>query len=227
MFFKYRIHTRIEPFTSFDTRNLQIAWDGAEFPVFELCFSASFMYKFIVSCYYWPAGERGLRLRASIIKQLSGETGNGLIYTRLGRLTSLDKLASSIERRRMRRLKVRCEVELTATLSLLDNDVQSCESSLIFLGRTHDLSAAGMGMVLPSTIIDERFCSGANRLNLSLHVPGGVIGMEVSPVRCERLSGPYIGQGYLLGTKITNVDDRARFEQYLDTLSDTGQRLQT
>ena len=119
----------------------------------------------------------------------------------------------------MRRLRVRCEVELTATLSLLDNDVQNCESSLVFLGRTHDLSAAGMGMVLPSTIIDERFCSGANRLNLSLHVPGGVIVMEVSPVRCERLKGPFVGQGYLLGTKIMNVDDRARFEQYLETIS--------
>jgi hypothetical protein len=94
------------------------------------------------------------------------------------------------------------------------------KSSLIFLGRTHDLSAAGMGMVLPSTIIDERFCSGTNRLNLSLLIPGGVIGMEVSPVRCERLTGTYVGQGYLLGTKITNVDDRARFEKYLETISD-------
>jgi len=180
------------------------------------------MYKFIVSCYYWPAGERSLRLRASIIKQLTGDSGNGLNYPRLGRLTSLDKLASSIERRRMRRLRVRCEVELTATLALLDNDVQNCESSLVFLGRTHDLSAGGMGMVLPSTIIDERFCSGTNRLNLALHVPGGVIGMEVNPVRCERLTGPYVGQGYLLGTEITNVDDRARFEQYLDTLMNPG-----
>src|ERR1051325_4385084 len=179
------------------------------------------MYKFIVSCYYWPAGERGLRLRASTIKQIARGTGNGLDYTRQGRLTSLDKLASSIERRRMRRLRVRCEVELTATLSLLDNDVQNCDSSLIFLGRTHDLSAGGMGMVLPSTTIDERFCSGTNRLNLSLHVPGGVIGMEVSPVRCERLSGPYVGQGYLLGTKITSVDDRARFDQYLETIQRT------
>ena len=121
----------------------------------------------------------------------------------------------------MRRLRVRCEIELTATLSLLDNDVQNCESSLIFLGRTHDLSAAGLGMVLPSTIIDERFCSGGNRLNLSLHVPGGVIAMEVSPVRCERLKGPFVGQGYLLGTEITNVDDRAKFEQYLETIGRT------
>src|ERR1043165_5489348 len=183
------------------------------------------MYKFIVSCYYWPAGERSLRLRASIIEQIARGTGNGLDYTRQGRLTSLDKLASSIERRRMRRLRVRCEVELTATLSLLDNDVQNCDSSLIFLGRTHDLSAAGMGMVLPSTIIDERFCSGANRLNLSLHVPGGTIGLEVSPARCERLASPYAGHGYLLGTKITNVDDPAKFEQYLDTLSGANRKI--
>src|SRR6185437_13748206 len=191
----------------------------------ELCFTASFMYKFIVSCYYWPAGERALRLRASIIKQLYWDSGNGLIFPRLERLTSLDKIASSIERRRLRRLKVRCEVELTATLSLLDNDVQNCESSLVFLGRTHDLSAGGMGMVLPSTIIDERFCTGSNRLNLALHVPGGVIGMEVSPVRCEKLHGPYAGHGYLLGSKITNVDDPAKFESYLETLSGTKRKI--
>jgi hypothetical protein len=89
----------------------------------------------------------------------------------------------------------------------------------VFLGRTHDLSAGGLGMVLPSTIIDERFCSGTNRLNLSLYAPGGVIGLEVSPVRCERLNSPYAGNGYLLGTKITNVEDRARFEKYLESLS--------
>src|SRR5262245_16614387 len=88
------------------------------------------MYKFIVSCYYWPAGARRLRLRTSIIKQLA-ETGYGPDFARLGRLPSLEKIASSIERRRMRRVKARCEVELKATLSLLDNDVQNCESSLI------------------------------------------------------------------------------------------------
>jgi PilZ domain-containing protein len=176
------------------------------------------MYKFIVSCYYWPAGEHGLRLRALTIKRRFEETGNGLSYPTIG-LTSLDKLASSIERRRMRRLKAKCEVELVASLSILDNDIQNSHPSLVFLGRTQDLSATGIGMVLPSTIIDERFCSGSNRLNLSLHLPGGVVGMEVSPVRCERLTSPYMTHGYLLGTRITNVDDRARFERYLETLS--------
>jgi hypothetical protein len=175
------------------------------------------MYKFIVSCYYWPTGERGFRLRSLTIKRQFEETGEGAI----GRLTGLDKLASSIERRSVRRLKAKCEVELMASLSLLDNDIQTSDSSLVFLGRTHDLSPAGLGMVLPSTIIDERFCSGSNRLILSLFLPGGVIGMEVSPVRCERLTSPYLGEGYLLGTKITKIDDRAQFERYLQMLSGT------
>jgi len=183
------------------------------------------MYKFIISCYYWPATARGLRLRALIIKEQFEETGSHLNYSRIGRLTTLDKLASSIERRRMRRLRAKCEVELVANLSILDTEVEGTDSPLIFLGRTHDLSAGGLGMVFPSTTIDERFCSGANRLSLSLFVPDGVINMEVSPVRCERLNGPYLPEGYLLGTKITNVADRAKFERYLETVSGANHRL--
>ena len=182
------------------------------------------MYKFIVSCYYWPTGEDTLRLRAAKIEKQ--ETGNRLNFPQPGKPTSLDNLASSIERRRLRRLKARCEIELTATLSLLDADVKNSDSALIFLGRTRDLTAAGMCMVLPSTIIDERFCSGAHRMTLSLYAPDGVIGLEVSPVRCERLNGPHVvAQGYLLGTRITNVDDPMKFEKYLETLTGTNQQL--
>lgn len=185
----------------------------------KLCLFSLFMYKYIVSCYYWPATALGLRLRAISIKQQVGETGGDFGHSRIGRLTIVDKLASSIERRKARRLRAKCEVELVANLSFLDTDEPGADSSLVFFGRTHDLSAGGLAMVLPSTTIDERFCSGSNRLNLSLHAPAGVINMEVSPVRCERLNGPYFGQGYLLGTRITNVKDRAQFDRYLDTLS--------
>ena len=182
------------------------------------------MYKFIVSCYYWPAGERGLRLRASIIKQLA-ETGYGLDFARLGRLPSLDKIASSIERRRVRRVKARCEVELTATLSLLDNDAYDGDSPLVFFGQTSDLSAVGLAMVLPATIIDERFCTESNRLKLSLHSPDGIIGLEVAPVRCERLTDAYSVNGYLLGTRITAVEHRESFERYLENVSGQSIRL--
>lgn len=175
------------------------------------------MYKLIVSCYYWPAGARGLRLRSLTLKQNVTETG--LNPPRYGRLTSLDNLASSIERRNVRRLRVKCEVELAATLSLLDNDAFDEESKLIFFGQTSDLSAEGLAMVLPATVIDERFCSGSNRLRLSLHLPDGIVGLEVAPVRCERLTDAYSVNGYLLGTKITNVEHRAPFERYLDSVS--------
>lgn len=174
------------------------------------------MYKLIVSCYYWPARAQGLRLRTLTLKQNVNETG--LTPSRPGRLTSLDKLAS-IERRNARRLRVKCEVELAATLSLLDNDAFDEDSKLIFFGQTSDLSAEGLAMVLPATIIDERFCSGSNRLKLSLHLPDGVVGLEVAPVRCERLTDAYSVHGYLLGTKITNVEHRAPFERYLDSVS--------
>jgi hypothetical protein len=174
------------------------------------------MYKLIVSCYYWPAGVRGLRLRNLTLKHVN-ETG--LTPSRYGRLTSLDKLASSIERRNARRLRVKCEVELAATLSLLDNDAYDEDSKLIFFGQTSDLSAEGLAMVLPATIIDERFCSGSNRLKLSLHLPEGIVGLEVAPVRCERLTDAYSVNGYLLGTKITNVEHRGNFERYLESVS--------
>jgi len=174
------------------------------------------MYKFIVSCYYWPAGERPLRLRTIKLEQ----TGQGLEYFPISKLTTLDHLTSAIERREMRRLKVRCEVELLADLSLLDADAGEPLESLIFMGETSDLSTAGLAMILPSMIIDERFCGGDNRLNLSLHLPDGVIRLEVTPVRCERITGANSAHGYLLGTKITDVKQRDRFERYIERLSD-------
>lgn len=167
------------------------------------------MYKFTLSCYYWPAGAKGLRLRTLTIKE----------NFQSGRPTNLEQLASSIERRKTRRLKAKCEVQLAATLSLLDNDVTDVFPTLVFLGRTSDLSAAGLAMVLPATTIDERFCSGSNKLKLSLYLPEAVVDLEVSPVRCERLTDPYSVQGYLLGTRITNVEHREPFEQYLERLS--------
>jgi len=181
------------------------------------------MYRLIVSCYYWPSGSAGLKLRNLTIEQQLADTESRVNPFQFSRQTRLDKLASSIERRSMRRLRVKCEVELAANLSLLDNDAYDADSNLIFYGQTSDLSAAGLAMVLPATIIDERFCSGSNRLKLSLHLPDGIVGLEVAPVRCERLTDPYSVRGYLLGTRITNVEQRESFERYLDSVS--GQPL--
>jgi hypothetical protein len=181
------------------------------------------MHRLIVSCYYWPARAGRLRLRHLTLKQqFSGAPDNmaGPEQSLIRRtLTTLDNLASSIERRSMRRLRVKCEVELAANLSLLDNDAYDADSPLVFFGQTSDLSAVGLAMVLPATLIDERFCTESNRLKLCLHSPDGVIGLEVAPVRCERLTDAYSVNGYLLGTKITNVEHRESFERYLESVS--------
>jgi hypothetical protein len=180
------------------------------------------MHRLIVSCYYWPARAGRLRLRNLTLKQqFSGASGNTETpeQSLIRRSTTLDKLASSIERRSTRRLRVKCEVELAANLSLLDNDAYDADAPLVFFGQTSDLSAVGLAMVLPATIIDERFCTDSNRLKLSLHSPDGVIGLEVAPVRCERLTDAYSVNGYLLGTKITNVEHKESFERYLESVS--------
>jgi len=177
------------------------------------------MYRLIVSCYYWPSGSRGLKLRNLTINQQTAGTEDRPKFSQSSRLTGLDKLASSIERRGTRRLRVKCEVELAANLSLLDSDAYDADSNLIFFGQVNDLSAAGLAMVLPATIIDERFCSGTNRLKLTLHLPDRIIGLEVAPVRCERLTDAYSVRGYLLGSKITNVEHPESFERYLDSVS--------
>ena len=183
------------------------------------------MHRLIVSCYYWPARAGRLRLRNLTLKQQLSGGQAGPERSLIRRLTSLDKLASAIERRSMRRLRVKCEVELAANLSLLDNDAYDGDAPLIFFGQTSDLSAIGLAMVLPATTIDERFCTESNRLKLSLHSPDGVIGLEVAPVRCERLTDAYSVRGYLLGTKITNIEHRESFERYLESVSGQSIRL--
>src|ERR1041385_3426269 len=92
------------------------------------------MYRLIVSCYYWPSRDGGLKLRNLTFKQQVADTEDRPKASPISRLT-VDKLASSIERRSMRRLRVKCEVELAANLSLLDSDAYDAESNLIFFGR--------------------------------------------------------------------------------------------
>lgn len=177
------------------------------------------MYKYIVSCYYWPAGEGRLRLRAFTIKSDSEGTGNGLHSSQGIRLTRVDQLASSIERRRTRRLRVKCDAELVADLSLLDSEAELAAEPLVFFGQTRDLSATGLGLVLPSTPIDENYCEETNLLKLSLHLPGGVVDLEVNPVRCFPLDEQDTGSGYLMGARIISVGDYEEFEKYLDSFS--------
>jgi hypothetical protein len=129
----------------------------------------------------------------------------------------MDTFASSIERRRAKRLNVNCEAELTASLSILDTDAPSSVDSLVFMGRTWDLSAGGLSFVLPSLQIDERVCGGEiNRLRLRVYLPTGPVQLEVIPVRCERLNRDNAAKGYFIAVQILSIDDqRDQYDSFL------------
>jgi hypothetical protein len=135
------------------------------------------------------------------------------------RLSSVDTPTFSTERRHSQRLKVRCDAELTASLSILDGDANVPAQSLIFFGETRDLNAQGVGLVLPSISIDKNFCRESDRVKISLHLPEGSVALEAEPVRCVPLNPEDIGQGSLLGARIVSISDNdGNLERYLKTL---------
>ena len=178
------------------------------------------MYKFIVSCYYWPTAEGRLRLRSLQIKTNRRNPGTSLNDSKVLRLTTVQNNTSVNERRRAPRLKAGCDAELTTNLSILDTDAKSDDHSLVFMGRTLDISAGGLALVLPSTLIDERYCGDETRLHLSLHLPTGPVNLEVSAVRCVPLQADDTAMGYLLGAQILSLDDnRDVYDDYLRSIS--------
>src|SRR5262245_29784094 len=179
------------------------------------------MYKLTISCYYWPAEEHGrLRLRNLTINEQFETTRNSRYGCRIGRLTSVAELASSTERRKTRRLRTRCDAELATNLAILDTDAKHSSDPLLFFGTTRDLSAEGIGLVLPSVAIDERYCGQSKRVKLTLHLPERVVELQIDPVRCEPLDVADPGQGYLVGARIIAVNGHQDIlDGYLEKLS--------
>ena len=183
-------------------------------------FTSALVLRFIVSCYYWPAVEGRLRLRTLKIKSNQRRLGPGIAYSQAGTLTRADTTTSSVERRRAQRLNINCEAELTANLSILDTEAPSSADSLVFLGRTKDLSAGGLSFVLPSLRIDERFCGEESRLRICLYLPAGSVQLEVMPVRCEPLNPDNTGKGYFIAAQILSLDDqRDMYDSYLRSVT--------
>ena len=178
------------------------------------------MYKFIISCYYWPSADGRLRLRSLQLKTNRRKPAKGLDFSPVSSLTTVEHNASPEERRRAPRLKAGCDAELTTSLAILDSDAQSDDESLVFFGRTKDLSAGGLSVILPSTLIDERYCGDNARVQLSLHLPTGPVNLEVNAVRCEPLRQEDAALGYLVGAQILSIDDnRDEYDEYLRSIS--------
>ena len=120
-------------------------------------------------------------------------------------------------RRRARRYRVR----LRAAVSLLDPKAAANgrEAALTPPVDCHtcDLSATGLGLVVPSIRVGERYLTGDGRLlRVALELPSGTLVLRALPVRYERLEDG-TETGYLIGAHLTELPapDRARLDDFL------------
>jgi hypothetical protein len=88
---------------------------------------------------------------------------------------------------------------------------------------TRDLSRTGIGLVAPAVRVGERYLTDS-ALRLVLEHPTGPLELTASPVRYERLEDASGEHGYLIGLRITSMNeaDRARYERHLEKMGDRG-----
>ena len=94
-------------------------------------------------------------------------------------------------------------------------------------GQIFDLSATGIGMIVPSIRIGDQYLTGEGRvlrvvLELKDEAP---LSLHVRPVRYERLDEPG-DHGYLIGAHILEISaaDRARYLQLLRSRGEHSSR---
>src|SRR6185369_2782610 len=122
-----------------------------------------------------------------------------------------------------RRRTKRAKATLTFELSLVDPRVNPNGYRRLptIEGHTSDLSTTGMGLIVPAIRIGEHYLVGEDRrLHLKVELPSGPVELTVSPVRYESLEEDPQETGYVIGVRITDMNeaDRTRFHEYIQTL---------
>lgn len=85
-------------------------------------------------------------------------------------------------------------------------------------GETLDLSETGIGFLVPSIRINEKYLVGQERpLNVELDLAGKRVRMRVMGVRYERVGIHVSIEHYLIGAAITDMseEDRNAYEHFL------------
>jgi hypothetical protein len=117
------------------------------------------------------------------------------------------------DRRHMPRYRVRLEVTVTLATPTKANGRRPASLQ----GYTRDISANGIGLIMPAIRIGDRYLAGENcRLAVTLELPERPIQLTASSERYEPLEDPS-EMGFLIGAHIINVsdEDRKLFLSYL------------
>ncbi|HEX9919556.1 MAG TPA: PilZ domain-containing protein [Pyrinomonadaceae bacterium] len=123
-------------------------------------------------------------------------------------------------RRRARRYRR----SIQFTVSIFDAKLtrEQLEHAPYLEGNTSDISASGLGLVVPAIRINDRYLTATDQtLHLMLELPSGPVEIRVAPVRYEQLEREGAPGGYLVGVRIDTMsdEDRARFTDYLRELA--------
>jgi DNA-binding response OmpR family regulator len=122
-----------------------------------------------------------------------------------------------------RRVAVRHSVQRAARLMFTSapsdpSSGDSVQPTPAIIGHTRDISATGLGLVVPGVHdSDTKFFGVREPLRIFLSLPLAMIDVEVSPVRYEWLGERGGKRSYLIGAHITGMseDDSAHFNEYL------------
>lgn len=118
-----------------------------------------------------------------------------------------------------RRRSPRYRVSLPVTVSLLDAEA-SAEPALA-QGHTRDVSADGLGIVLPNIRVGGRYLVGDSvTLRITLKLPDSYARLYGMPVRYEKLEAGDPDTGFIVGIHLTETSERdqALLVNYIKTL---------
>lgn len=118
-----------------------------------------------------------------------------------------------------RRRSPRFGARLPVVVSLLEAEGGAEPANVS--GHTRDLSADGLGLVLPNIRVGGRYLVGDSvTLRVTLKLPGGYARLYATPVRYEKLEAEGPERGFLVGLRLTDnsEQDRALLNDYLKSL---------
>ena len=125
---------------------------------------------------------------------------------------------SLLERRASVRKKYELPVKVCFAPEINPNNITRSCDDLFLSGETVDLSETGIGFVVASIRIKEKYLVGQERiLNVELDLAGKKVQMRVLGKRYERVGIHASTERYLVGAEITDMspDDRQKYEYFL------------
>lgn len=119
----------------------------------------------------------------------------------------------------------RHNMRLPLYVSLIDSKKSSTKMSpsSTMSGYLRDISKTGLSLVVPSLRFGNHcLISGHYLLRVAVQLPGGIANIQVNPVRYDRLKEENLARSYVIGARITQIDepDREHLIQYIQQVKE-------